>query len=158
VHTLRHTTSYKKNKTPSTTAVFQSVPFWKMGIVAIIGFLAASPIMLQPASAQEIPNCIETASCEMTNFFDFTLLPYELQFGEGWAYLVVWGLVIGVIWLRTKNFVMTALVGVYVGGFLSAGPAITEASRGFQIAVLLAGVAVAVALYYLYKHRLSNPY
>lgn len=53
---------------------------------------------------------------------------------------------------------MTTLVGIYVGGLLMAGPALTEASVGFNIAVILASIAIGIALYYLYKHRLQNPY
>lgn len=113
------------------------------------------------------PTCYELGTCDVfASPLDAMLEPFfcsfsfgeEVQTGEscstgsGQIFLVViWGLIIGVIWLRTSSTMMTGVVGIGIATIF------TFSEKTIFIGITLLILAVGIVIYQLYKQRLDFP-
>lgn len=115
--------------------------------------IAALMIIIPPAFAQ---NCIETVTCQITNFFDFLIQPFTLLMGD-WFYVVVWGLIGGIIYNRSGNVMLVGILGIIIGTSLIGNNIITSSSNSIPILIIMTGAGAGLVLYQLWRNRLNNP-
>src|SRR5690242_12080843 len=72
---------------------------------------------LGPAS----PSCFEIGTCDIfADPLNTMLIPWVDLMGPVF-YIIVWGLIIGIIWLRTHSTILVGVFGLLIAGFLTAG-------------------------------------
>jgi len=113
------------------------------------------------------PKCFELGTCEIfASPLDAMLEPFfcaftfgEVETGEtcsasptGQFFLVVmWGIIIGIIWLRTSSTMITGVVGIGVATLF------TFNEKTILVGIVLLGAAIGIVVYQLYKQRLDFP-
>ena len=113
------------------------------------------------------PTCYELGTCDVfASPLDAMLEPFfcafsfgqEVQTGEscstgsGQIFLVViWGLIIGIIWLRTSSTMMTGVIGIGIATIF------TFSEKTIFIGITLLILAIGIVIYQLYKQRLDFP-
>jgi prepilin signal peptidase PulO-like enzyme (type II secretory pathway) len=78
--------------------------------------------------------------------------PFKVAFG-GFAFVVIWGIIMGVLWLRVQNTMMVGVVGVLLASVFTAGFSPETKIIGYG----LLAVAIAVALYQILTVRVHYP-
>ena len=87
-----------------------------VGGLAIIAFLVLGAFMPAVWADAENPTCIERGDCPFTSDpLGTMLLPFDMIFG-GLSIVIFWGLVVGILWLRTENPALVGLVGLAMSG------------------------------------------
>lgn len=112
---------------------------------AVLGFI--------PAFAQ---TCIEAGTCTFTNPLNFLIQPFLIMFGD-WFYLIVWGLIIGIIHLRSNNPMLTGFVGIIVVTSLMGENLLNQSDDAIPILITLAGASIGFIAYALVRTKLNNP-
>lgn len=88
--------------------------------------------------------------------FDAMVQPFSAIFGA-MTYVIFYGLIIGIIWLRTKDLMMTGAVGIMMASLAVAGGVVDNFNAEFiTIGAGLLAVAVGVVLYQIF-HKLQVP-
>ena len=99
-------------------------------------------------------HCFESFESGLCGFFDdpFTavLAPFQATLGD-LTLVAIWGLLLGVLWIRTQNLMLVGMVGILVSTSITA---IYEPARG--IGMLLMGVAIGVTIFQLVRHKISS--
>ena len=96
-------------------------------------------------------NCYETSTCDFTqDAFRTLLMPIEWNLGD-FTPVVLWGLIIGVIWLRTHSVQLVGVVGIAINSLLVA---FYEPAR--EIGFLLLALSVGIVIYQLVTNRLHH--
>lgn len=102
-------------------------------------------------------NCFETFTSNlgplcgfMDNPFQAVLKPLEATLGD-LTLVAIWGILLGILWIRTQNLMLVGIIGILVAGSISA---VYEPAKG--IGLLLMGVAVGVTLFQLIRHKISS--
>lgn len=89
------------------------------------------------------------------NFIDAPLEalvePFEAIFGV-WFFPIVWGVILGILWIRTQNTMLVGIVGVMVAGMIG-----TIYEPALSAGILLFVVAMGITLYGLIQYKLENP-
>lgn len=97
--------------------------------------------------------CYELGTCD---FFeeplDTMLEPFLAVFGA-FFYIIIWGLLIGILWLRVSNTMLVAIVGLVLAVLIQTQFTTETQTVGY---VLLA-LAITVALYQIFVIRTSFP-
>ena len=86
--------------------------------------------------------------------FEAVLKPFQAVFTVGTADLTlvaIWGILLGIVWLRTSNLMLVSILGVLVSSSLTA---IFEPARG--IGLILVGVSVGITLFQLIRHKIQT--
>ena len=82
--------------------------------------------------------------------FEAVLKPFEATLGD-LTMVVIWGILIGVLWLRTSNLMLVSIVGILVSSSLTA---VYEPARG--IGLILVGISVGITLFQLIRHKVQT--
>lgn len=101
------------------------------------------------------PNCWEKLDFNfcglLTKPLEAIQAPFESYFGT-WFLVIIWGLFISILWIRSQNPMLVGIVGVIIAGTI---PALN--SKAIGIGILLVGISIAVAIYQLYQQRTTYP-
>lgn len=99
-------------------------------------------------------HCFETFSSNLCGFFDnpfqAALAPFQATLGD-LTLVAIWGILLGILWIRTENLMLVGIIGILVSSSLTA---IYEPARG--IGLLLMGVAIGITLFQLVRHKISS--
>lgn len=104
--------------------------------------------------------CWEQGTCDFTGDpFGTMMLPFERIFG-GLTIVIMWGLMISILWLRTQNPMLIGVVGIAMtAGYMSVAP--EPLANEFDGARLIGGalfaVSLGIAIYHLVNTRLFQP-
>ena len=104
--------------------------------------------------------CWEEGTCNFTDDpFGTMMLPFERIFG-GLTIIIMWGLLISILWLRTQNPMLIGVVGIAMSaGYMTVAP--EPLPNEFDGARLIGGALFAVSLgisvYHLVNTRLFQP-
>jgi len=104
------------------------------------------------------PKCFELGTCDVfASPLDAMLEPFFAAFSFGAAdtgqffLIVIWGLIIGVIWLRTSSTMMTGVIGIGIATLF------TFSEKTLFVGITLLILAIGIVIYQLYKQRLDFP-
>lgn len=101
------------------------------------------------------PSCYEKGDCPFFQEpFDTMIIPFSVTFGD-FTFVVIWGLIIGIIWLRTSHTMLTAVVGISLAVLFTEGGGFSDDAK--TIGYSLVAFATAILLYQLLVVRLSFP-
>lgn len=98
--------------------------------------------------------CWQVGTCDLAgNPLGTMLLPFESVFGP-FVYVIFWGLILGILWIRTQSPMLVGLVGLAIsGGLLSLdSPALEKA---IYIGFALLGISAGIILFYMVSHRVT---
>lgn len=130
----------------------------KIAIVAIL-LLVVPSVVIVPVYAQ---TCFELANCELQTKTDekgnvwidvigFFTAPLEMAFGQ-WIFVVVWGMIIIFIWIRTGNALYAGFIGIIISSSLTAGSSVLESlAPAMQMATILLACSFGLVLYAVYR-------
>jgi hypothetical protein len=97
--------------------------------------------------------CYELGTCD---FFaaplDVMLEPFVAVFGA-FFYIIIWGLLIGILWLRVSNTMVVAVVGVVLAILIQTQFTTETQTVGYALLAL----AITVALYQIFTIRTHFP-
>ena len=103
------------------------------------------------SEAPENPACFEIGTCDLfANPLDAMLEPFISSMGQFFL-VIMWGLIIGIIWLRTSNTMLTGVVGMGIASIF----VFSEETQ--VLGVVLLGAAIGIVVYQLYTQRLNFP-
>ncbi len=111
------------------------------------------------------PRCFELGTCDVfASPLDAMLEPFfcaftfEIEVGESCStgtgqffLIIIWGIIIGVIWLRTSSTMITGVIGIGVATLF------TFNEKTILVGIVLLGAAIGIVIYQLYKQRLDFP-
>ena len=105
------------------------------------------------------PLCWETGACQFAQDPLGTMLqPFDAVF-VGFSLVIFWGLLCGILWLRTHNPLLVSMIGtVMVMGYISSPEMLGQTpTPQFDQARIVGGVLVLVsvsfAIYQMFVHR-----
>jgi len=133
-------------------------------IIFSIIILSSLPVILLQAYGQTCTGnsvlvdgvcrqCYELGTCEFFEHPLETMLePFTAVFGA-YFYIIIWGLLMGILWLRVSNTMVVGIVGLVLAILIQ-----TQFTTETQVVgyVLLA-LAVAVLLYQIFTTRVHYP-
>jgi len=96
-----------------------------------------------------VANCFELANCNFANPFELFTMPYTFFFGD-FFYVMVWGVIIGVMFLKNKDPMLTSLVGIIIAGFFSGSSVLTNSAtaQAFNIGWILVAISVGMFIWF----------
>lgn len=98
--------------------------------------------------------CFEKMDGNLCGFYDSpfsaVLEPFNSTLGD-LTMVVMYGLLLGVLWIRTQNLMLVSVVGILVSSSLTA---VYEPARG--IGMLLVGVSIGITLFQLIRHKIQT--
>jgi hypothetical protein len=112
-----------------------------------------------------MPECWELGTCNFVSInpsptdpkpLEVLLLPFDYIFG-GLSIVILWGLVVGILWLRTQNPQLVGIIGIAMSGaYLAANP--THATE-FDSARIIGGalllLSCGISVYHIITSRLT---
>jgi len=110
--------------------------------------------------------CWELGTCPFTSIdgtikpLESWLLPFDYIFG-GLTLLVFWGLVIGMLWLRTQNPQLVGIVGIamsaaYLANIYGTSTVPGEVQSGFIMGGFLLLISTGIGFYQIILSRLTS--
>jgi len=121
---------------------------------------AQIPVLNITASIDAPPNpkCFELGTCDVfASPLDAMLEPFFAAFSFGgddtgqFFLIVIWGMIIGIIWLRTSSTMMTGVIGIGIATLF------TFSEKTLFVGITLLILAIGIVIYQLYKQRLDFP-
>lgn len=107
-----------------------------------------------------MPNCIELNSCNWSDPLSVLTLPYTTAIGD-FAIPIIWGVALGLIYVKTENAMLVAVLGFGVmAGLYQYSPSLFQTSADSSIffwAISMVSVAIGCTMFYLFKHRIQSP-
>jgi len=96
-----------------------------------------------------VANCFELANCNFANPLELFTMPYTFFFGD-FFYVMVWGVIIGVMFLKNKDPMLTSLVGIIIAGFFSGSSVLTNSAtaQAFNIGWILVAISVGMFIWF----------
>lgn len=95
--------------------------------------------------------CYELGTCDLFgNPLEAMLEPFYGAMGQFFL-VIMWGLIIAIIWLRTSNTMLTGVVGIGIASIF----VFSEETQ--LLGALLVGAAVGMVVYQLYIQRINFP-
>lgn len=89
------------------------------------------------------------ASGDIATMFGGIMDPLESQV-PGFSMVIFWGGLLAIVWFKTENIMLLAIVGVFVNATIAS---ISETAQG--IGLLMLGVANGILLFQLVRQRVS---
>lgn len=138
--------------TVSITASFSLIPNAHATHIGGDIFEGHTDLSFSPSTeAPPDPKCYELGTCDLfANPLEAMLEPFYGSMGQFFL-IIIWGLIIGVIWLRTSNTMLTGVVGIGISSIF----VFSEETQ--LVGVLLLGAAIGMVVYQLYTQRLNFP-
>lgn len=118
----------------------------------------ASVSSLTPVFAIEL-GCIQYGNCTNTdNFLEWAVYPYEVILGD-FTFPLVWGLVIGLLYIKTQNSQLTIIIGIFLLTGLASSQSYISSDSGqlYYWGIVIAAVAFGCTTFYLLKVKVVNP-
>jgi len=111
-------------------------------IIIAIFFLGLIPL----AYAVPGDTCVEDGTyCDFADApFDAMIEPYTIILGT-WTYVVMWGAVLGVLWLWTQSPGIVAVVGVVISSFL-----IGIVPEALYIGIFLVAISIGIYMFSIF--------
>jgi len=89
--------------------------------------------------------------CNFTDSpFNAVLQPFHATLGD-LSLVAIWGILLGILWIKTNNLGLVSIVGILVASSIST---VYEPARG--IGLLLVGVSIGIMLFQLIRHKIST--
>lgn len=104
-------------------------------------------------------SCWEVGSCSFASDpLSTMILPFESIFA-GLSFVIFWGLILSILWLRTHNPLMVGMIGtVMSSAFIAGGGAVTpEMDKALTVGGILLMLSLGIALYQIISSRLYAP-
>ena len=127
-----------------------------MLFVLLLGLFAVSMIIVPTAHAQRAELCFEDVndmcgliSDDPADIFGAILVPLESQV-PGFALVILWGGILGIIWFKTENIMLLGIVGLVVSVTITG---LSDEAQG--IGMLLLGVSIGILSFQLIRQRVS---
>jgi len=108
--------------------------------------------------------CFEQFTGSFCGFFDnpfgAVLKPIGFALGDadgtlGLGFAIMWGILLGILWIRTENLMLVSIVGLLVASTTTAIDSTGELGiRGMGL--LLVGVSIGITLFQLLKHKIQT--
>lgn len=108
--------------------------------------------------------CFEQFTGNFCGFFDnpfgAVLKPIGFALGDvdgtlGLGFAIMWGILLGILWIRTENLMLVSIVGLLVASTTTAIDSTGELGiRGMGL--LLVGVSIGITLFQLIKHKIQT--
>lgn len=137
------------------TIVVPTIASTKLLGYALVITLLLSPIIIQRVFAQ---NCMELGTCTIDSLFDFALVPWTLSVGD-WIYIIVWGLIVGIIYMRAENPLSAGIVGLLLAATFTSATFATEFQvwqNAIRLGLILFAVALAFMLFTLFRSKMNT--
>jgi hypothetical protein len=134
-----------------------------IGGISLMVLLVAGSFIPAVWADAENPTCIERGNCAFTSDpLGTMLLPFDMIFG-GLSIVIFWGLVVGILWLRTENPALVGLVGIAMSGAYLAklfedgitAPAEWDSAR--VIGGTLFAFSLGISIYQIINSKLHAP-
>lgn len=103
--------------------------------------------------------CMEDGTfCDFVQHpFDAMMQPFVVLFGD-FTYPIIYGIFIGIIWLYTKDIMLTGMLGILVASAgITAGILGAWEDNAIMAGILLVAVALAVVIYQVFIHKSASP-
>jgi len=105
--------------------------------------------------------CWETGTCGQfaSDPLSVMLTPFDSVFA-GFSIVVFWGLLCGILWLRSHNPMLVGIIGVaMVGAYMASDAVIIQGtspqfSQAHQIGVVLILISLGIAVYHMFSARI----
>lgn len=128
------------------------------------------PLNMIYAYGPNDPECFELGDCDLFAApFDAMMEPFDAVFEE-FTLVIVWGIIIGILWLRVSNPLMVGVVGVALAALftrpdpacIAAGGEEAACLTGFSLEAQAVGwglliLAIVVAIYQILTVRVHFP-
>jgi len=97
--------------------------------------------------------CFELGTCKFASDpFGTLLLPFDAIFG-GLSIVVFWSLMVGIIWLRTHNPMLTGVIGVAMTSAylttLGNAPPPAEWTQAHSVGATLLALSIGISVWHL---------
>jgi len=103
------------------------------------------------------PSCTELGTCDLFSHpLDAMMQPWIDDFGP-FTYPMIWGIILGIIWLRTHNTLLVGSVGIVIAGFLTIASLNSINPNIWLVGASLLGLSIGVVLYQLLFSRTLYP-
>lgn len=115
-----------------------------LNITVILGVTIGLGLPIGSAFAYgpESPECYEISTCDFFQQpFDAMIAPFNATFG-GFTYVVLWGIIMGILWLRVSNTMVVGIVGVALAAMFTQGFGDEEKIIGYGLLALALGIAI----------------
>ncbi len=98
--------------------------------------------------------CFEKMSGNMCNFYESpfaaVLAPFNSILGD-LTLVVIWGIILGILWLRTENLMLVSIVGLVIS---STAVGLYEPAAGMGL--VLVGVSIGITIFQLIRHKIQT--
>jgi len=154
------------------------IPYVALGMIGYVAWYAGTsddgghlfPLNLVFAYGPNDPECFEVGDCDLFAApFDAMIAPFDAVF-EGFTLVIVWGIIIGILWLRVSNPLMVGVVGVALAALftrpdpacIALGGEKLDCLTGFSNEAQAVGwglliLAIVVAIYQILTVRVNFP-
>ena len=156
-----HYTWYFERKAVDMTAIIKRDRYFSISITLMtISFLLVfGGITIHTFISEELgpanPSCVELGNCDLwTSPLSAMMQPFIDVFGPI-TYVIIWGIIIGVIWLRTHNILLVGAIGTLIAGFLTYQGLNSINPQILLVGATLIAVSIACVLYQLIFQRLQ---
>ena len=85
-----------------------------------------------------------------TDPFNAVLQPFNSVLGD-LTIVAFWGILLGILWIRTENLMLVSLVGILLSGTITA---VYAPAQG--IGLLLVAVSIGITLFQLIRHKIQT--
>jgi len=129
-------------KDPETLSITDHVTFGVMLFCFVL--LIASVVPLAFAVPGE--TCVEDGTyCNFADApFEAMIEPYQIILGS-WTYVIMWGAILGVLWLWTQSPGIVAVVGVVISSFL-----IGIVPEALYIGIFLVAISIGIYMFSIF--------
>ena len=129
-----------------------------MNYIILLSFLVIGQLFI-PAVFAQAPMCWETGVCPFADDPLGTFMqPFDVVF-VGFSLVVFWGLLVGILWLRTHNTMLVSVIGIAMTSAYMATPEFlaggytAEFEQARMVGSILIFVSVAFVIYQTFIHR-----
>jgi hypothetical protein len=125
-------------------------------LCAVIGLMIIFPLQAY-ALGPGNPECYENGTCDLfKDPLTEMVKPWTAVFGP-WFYIIFWGLIVGIIWLKTHHTMLTGVIGLAIAGLYTFQGLNAINTQILYVGGSLIVVAIAVIMYQLIVNRLIYP-
>lgn len=83
------------------------------------------------------------------DFFEATLAPLDAQIA-GYGLMILWGGILAMIWFKTENIMLMAIVGIIVAATITG-----MGAQAKGIGMLLVAVSIGILLFQMIRQRVA---
>lgn len=125
-------------------------------ILLLLSFII--PVTVAYGAGLGHEECYELGNCQFFDQpFNKMIIPYQTTLG-GYTFVVIWGLIIGLLWLRMGNTMAVGIIGLVLAVLFND----PTTSTGWQDNVFKTGwimliAAIGIVVYQLFTSRVHYP-